>query len=50
VQLLHKARAVRPKDQVDFDVCAPLLDGDARTWLRSALEVAHPGHRWLAEL
>ena len=50
VQLLHKARVVRPKDQVDFDVCAPLLDDDARAWLRSALEVAHPGHRWLEEL
>lgn len=50
VQLLHKARALRPKDQVDFDVCAPLLDVEARAWLRSALEVAHPGHPWLAAL
>ena len=50
VQLLHKARVVRPKDQVDFDACVPLLDRDARAWLRTALEVAHPGHRWLEEL
>lgn len=50
VQLLHKAGAVRPKDQVDFDVCAPLLDAAARSWLRSSLELAHPGHRWLPAL
>jgi hypothetical protein len=50
VQLLHKARGLRPKDQLDFDVCAPLLDGESRSWLRSALELAHPGHPWLADL
>ena len=50
VQLLHKARAVRPKDQVDFDVCAPLLDQESRTWLREALHAAHPGHPWLQAL
>jgi|SRR6478735_1845483 len=50
VQLLHKARVVRPKDQVDFDVCAPLLDDRSRGWLRSALTLAHPGHPWLGEL
>ena len=50
VQLLHKARAVRPQDQVDFDVCAPLLDEGPRSWLREALTTAHPGHPWLDEL
>ncbi len=50
VQLLHKARAVRPQDQVDLDVCAPLLDPGARSWLRDALELAHPGHPWMDEL
>jgi len=50
VQLLHKARAVRPKDQVDFDVCAPMLDREARGWLRDALLTAHPGHAWLQGL
>lgn len=50
VQLLHKARVVRPKDQADFDVCAPLLDDASRAWLRSSLELAHPGHRWLDAL
>lgn len=47
VQLLHKARGLRPKDQADFDVCAPLLDEWSRGWLRWALELAHPGHPWL---
>ena len=50
VQLLHKARAVRAKDQVDFEVSAPLLDQRSRTWLRNALQTAHPGHPWLASL
>ncbi|WP_308044412.1 PHP domain-containing protein [Nocardioides lacusdianchii] len=50
VQLLHKARAVRPKDQVDFEVCAPLLAPTARSWLQSSLELVDPGHRWLAAL
>lgn len=50
VQLLHKARAVRPKDQVDFEACAPLLDPAPRAWLRDSLGMAHPGHRWLDEL
>lgn len=50
VQLLHKARALRPKDQADFDACAPLLEGEPRAWLRSALALAHPGHPWLAAL
>jgi hypothetical protein len=31
-------------------VCAPLLDAESREWLRSALELAHPGHPWLADL
>lgn len=50
VQLLHKARALRPQDQADFDVCAPLLGDEARTWLRDALVLAHPDHRWLRGL
>jgi hypothetical protein len=50
VQLLHKARALRPQDQADFDACAPLLDVRARTWLREALDIAHPGHPWLPDL
>ena len=50
VQLLHKARALRPKDQADFEACAPRLDPAPRAWLRDALSLAHPGHPWLAGL
>jgi hypothetical protein len=50
VQLLHKARGPRSKDQADFEVCAPLLEGSARDWLRAALETAHAGHPWLEGL
>jgi hypothetical protein len=50
VQLLHKANGVRPKDQADFDVCQPLLEDAPRKWLTDALELAHPGHPWIAAL
>ena len=50
VQLLHKASGLRPQDQADFDACAPLLIADAREWLRSSLETAHPDHVWLESL
>lgn len=50
VQLLHKAPGLRAKDQADFQACLPVLDPAARGWLRTALELAHPGHPWLNEL
>ncbi|WP_242532679.1 hypothetical protein [Nocardioides sp. S5] len=50
VQLLHKARALRPQDQADFDACAALLEPSARTWLRDCLRAVHPDHPWLHEL
>ena len=40
--LLYKAKAARPKDEADFAVCLPHLDGTARAWLREALARAHP--------
>jgi hypothetical protein len=50
VQLAYKARAQRPKDDADFALIGPLLDQDRRAWLVAALNAAHPGHRWLAQL
>lgn len=50
VQLLHKAPGLRPKDQQDFETCLPSMDAVARTWLRSALDLAHPGHPWSDDL
>jgi hypothetical protein len=47
IQLLYKARPVRPRDQADFDRIAPLLSCEAQAWLRQALALAEPGHRWL---
>lgn len=51
IQLLYKAAGLRPKDQLDFDACRPLLDDEARSWLRGAL-VATLGdeHPWVAHL
>ena len=50
LQLLHKAPGLRRKDQLDFDACLPLLAESARSWLKTALETAHPGHRWIEAL
>ena len=50
VQLLYKAKQLRPKDEADFTEIAPLLDSDSRRWLRAALARVHPGHAWLARL
>jgi hypothetical protein len=50
VVLLFKAKAARSKDEDDFAAVLTLLDGTRRRWLARALELVHPGHRWLARL
>ena len=50
VQLLMKAKGLRPKDEQDFANVVGVLDDEARAWLRAALERIHPGHRWLDAL
>lgn len=50
VQLLHKARGLRPQDQRDFDAAVGRLDGESARWLRWALNLAHPGHPWIRSL
>jgi hypothetical protein len=50
VVLLFKAKSVRPKDEADFANVLPRLDRDRRAWLRDALALVHPGHRWLEVL
>ena len=50
VALLFKARHARPKDEHDLAAVLPFLDGARRRWLAEALELVHPGHRWLVEL
>jgi hypothetical protein len=48
VVLHHKARLHRPKDTVDLEVAWPLLDADARAWLRDAVRRERADHPWLA--
>ncbi|WP_035795079.1 nucleotidyltransferase domain-containing protein [Kitasatospora mediocidica] len=48
--LLFKAKAIRAKDQADFDGVLPLLSRPRRDALAGWLERVHPGHPWLAEL
>ena len=50
VQLLFKAKALRPRDQQDFESSLPELSAGARTWLADALNRVHPGHPWLPHL
>jgi hypothetical protein len=50
IVLLFKARHARPKDDADLAAALPHLDSERRDWLREALELVHPGHRWLDEL
>jgi hypothetical protein len=50
IQLLYKARWLRPRDQRDFEAVAPRLDPMAREWLIDALDRAEPGHVWLSAL
>lgn len=50
IQLLYKSRALRPKDQADFDACLPLIGTDHRTWLADALARADTRHPWITRL
>ena len=47
VTLLYKAVQRRPKDDRDLRVAWPLLDQQARAWLRDAVGRLYPGHAWL---
>ena len=47
IQLLYKARDLRPEDQSDFEHAAPLLDRIAGGWLRDRLSQLFPRHPWL---
>jgi hypothetical protein len=50
IQLLYKAKGLRPKDEADFARVLPTLDQDRRQWFRNALTEAHPRHPWLERL
>jgi hypothetical protein len=50
LQLLYKSSATRDRDDADFAQTWPLLADEARQWLRDALELVAPGHRWIERL
>jgi hypothetical protein len=50
IQLLYKAKHTGEKDESDFRATLPRLDDAQRSWLMEALELVHPGHRWLEAL
>ena len=50
IQLLYKAKGLRPKDAVDFESTLPHLNERRRAWLRAGLERTLPGHPWLTDL
>jgi hypothetical protein len=47
IQLLYKAKGLRPKDEADFTRTLPALNQERRRWLRTALTTVHPQHPWL---
>ena len=50
VQLLYKAKDVRPRDERDFRAVLPHLSVTAKRWLSEAVARVHPGHTWLDEI
>jgi len=48
--LLFKAKHARQKDQADFEATVPHMTSPQRKTLGELLVIAHPGHRWLADL
>jgi hypothetical protein len=50
VQLLYKAKHDAEKNEHDFRLVVDSITGARRRWLREALELVHPGHRWIQAL
>ncbi|WP_318614764.1 nucleotidyltransferase domain-containing protein [Sporosarcina sp. YIM B06819] len=50
VVLLYKAKNAREKDHADFDAVKDLLKVEDKEWLRKALWVHVPEHKWIQEL
>jgi hypothetical protein len=48
--LLFKAKHKRIKDDVDFENALPKLPASERIWLKTCLEMTHPGHEWAQRL
>ena len=50
VALLFKAKALRDKDEADFQRVLPLMDRSRRSRLSEWLCRVHPGHPWLERI
>jgi hypothetical protein len=51
VQLMYKAKGLRPKDELDFAACLPRLSDESKAWLNRTLRIVYPdGHPWLDAL
>ena len=50
VQLLYMAKSEEAKNRHDFALARPMLDDPSARWLRAALALFDPKHRWLASL
>lgn len=49
IQLFYKAKAPRPKDEVDFAAAWSLLDAQQKAWLRQAIIAAYGrDNAWLS--
>jgi hypothetical protein len=48
--LIYKAKGTRPKDEMDFNTCAPVMDAAARAWLKNAMVRLYPSHHWIERL
>ncbi|USK56031.1 hypothetical protein LIS82_05865 [Cytobacillus solani] len=47
IVLLYKAKNTREKDNQDFMTVKDYLDNEKKQWLRYALELHEPEHKWL---
>lgn len=51
IQLFYKAKAPRPKDDLDFAAALPLMSKSQKSWLRDAIATAYgSGNPWLREI
>jgi hypothetical protein len=50
VVLLYKSKSPRPCDEADFAATMPVLETEAREWLRTALDSTTPRHAWASAI
>ncbi len=50
IALLHKAHLCRPQDDADLEATLPVLDTEAREWLRKTVRLVLPASPWLDKL